>query len=762
MSGKLARALALVVLLGVAGFAGTLAVQKVSRQREALAVCDAAAAGRWSDVLAGSQLDPGAGETGRAIVECRCRAWIATGRSEACTASLDRVLAQAESRDWVPAADLSVHLLESWLRDGRTEAAARFAQRAGAAYPEDSNLFYLEMSARTALEEENRVLLEMEERVRNGGAGSLDMGIQLAHRYVKRGQTDRALAILGEAPPDARASELGRWFDARAGALAMAGEAVAAEKVYRAWRAAGGDTREVNARMALTLSVSGLEHPDFSTLSLLRTAVEAGGLEDAKLHEALVVRLILTLVASDAHAEALSVYEHFRERFELAGLSKGELLRSSARNGIGERGASLALRFSLDRALPGGVLLVSPELDASVDQAYEAFPIAASGPIVVARRPGVSPARWVVRDAAGNTRASGTVNLFPGALRDVRVEVGEAIAPSVFDAAQPAGDGRRRVFVLVPDCGDWPTYQYLRTRGELPVFESLVTRGYSAVLTSDPPFTAAAMEALVWPDRRGGESFVGSVHQLGVEIAGLASVGRNPFGALRWVLPEVQNLFDVVGAGDRVAANMLFSHGKIEAGRHGQFVGPGGQMRDVPVAKTYRALTPDELGRFPGLAQTRDEADRPRLEIIAAELDAAVEIARAGEVDLTLLRVEPLDIVTHAHFADAAEDGQDDGARFLFAVYRYLDARMGELYRSLDRDDVLIVLSDHGIRTAMEHSNHAVFVATGAGVPVGRAAGTPHLRGVPRVLAELLGVETLWPDTQVAAWATQGRSVAQP
>ena len=62
-------------------------------------------------------------------------------------------------------------------------------------------------------------------------------------------------------------------------------------------------------------------------------------------------------------------------------------------------------------------------------------------------------------------------------------------------------------------------------------------------------------------------------------------------------------------------------------------------------------------------------------------------------------------------------------------------------------------MSDHGIRTAMEHSRHGIFVATGPGIPHGRAEGRPELRGVSAVLADLLGTTTDWPETGVAPWA---------
>src|SRR5262249_22527882 len=81
------------------------------------------------------------------------------------------------------------------------------------------------------------------------------------------------------------------------------------------------------------------------------------------------------------------------------------------------------------------------------------------------------------------------------------------------------------------------------------------------------------------------------------------------------------------------------------------------------------------------------------------------------------------------------------------------DARLLEVDAALDADDVLVVMSDHGIRTAMEHSPQALFVAVGGGIPAGRAPGEPALRGVSRALADLLGVATASPDSGVASFA---------
>jgi hypothetical protein len=302
------------------------------------------------------------------------------------------------------------------------------------------------------------------------------------------------------------------------------------------------------------------------------------------------------------------------------------------------------------------------------------------------------------------------------------------------------------------DCGDWRLTQYLRARGELPVLDSLLSVGYHGVLDSDPPLTAAALEAIVWPERRGGASFVGLVHQIGVQVAGLASVGENPFAALSWILPEDEDLFSMLGSKEHSAANMLFSHGGIKAGRHSEITGPNGLRRRLPIATSSRDLDAEERERWPGLV-TDSERDAVHLRSIAAEFDTAAEIARAREVDFLALRIESLDILTHSHFAQTARTGQDDGNRFLYELYRYIDTRLGTVHNLLDEDDIFIVMSDHGIRTAMEHSRHAMFVATGRGVPHGRADGRPALRGVSAAVADLMDMDTNWPRTGIAPWA---------
>ncbi len=116
-------------------------------------------------------------------------------------------------------------------------------------------------------------------------------------------------------------------------------------------------------------------------------------------------------------------------------------------------------------------------------------------------------------------------------------------------------------------------------------------------------------------------------------------------------------------------------------------------------------------------------------------------------MDVLLLRIGGLDVMTHGAYREVDSGRQDDGASALLDLYRYLDRRTGDLAGVLDADDVLIVASDHGISTPLKHDERALFVAVGPGIRAGRLDGEPHWRGLPRLLADLLGESTTWPRT---------------
>lgn len=756
-------ALLLVLVLAIAAVVGLHSAQRISRQLEITASCDAAARQDWAEVLSRSEALVGADPDGRYAAQCRCWALLASERGDECTQLLEGILADPAAADWVPDAALSKQLIRARRDRGELDSAATLARRAALAHPRDLNLLHLELALRSALEGEASVLAAVEANLGSDEA-SLRRRIVLAASYRRSGNAAAALRVLGGLPPE-RGSELqGPWFEERTGSLADLGRVDELRAAFVAWEGQGGDGVELRARYALLVSTSQLSGGGPSVTALLRASLdERAGLHDRNLLRSLYERLIAQLMAEQRGPQALALYDTALEEVDLPALSRAQLERRAAAVELGsESGSSRAgeLVFALPSEALGGTLWISAPAAAAADAQFEAHALGAEPQLRVQRELSPWPVRWVLRDGQGELRGSGGV--WPRRGASTRVEIAVRDAVKAVSAAPPdpaEADGRRRVFALVLDCADWRIVNYLRARGELPFLDHMLNSGHRAVLDSSPPLTAAAMQSLVWPERGRHVSFLGLLHQLGLEIGGLASVGRNPLGFLDRLLPETPNFFEVIGAGSHVAANMLFTHGAIEAGRHAEMLGPLGRRRVARRAESFRVLWPDEQARFPALVS--DPRVRSRVETIASEFDVASVMAREAEVDLLLLRIESLDVLTHALYVELERTMQDDGDATLLEVYRYIDARLAELGRELDADDVLVVMSDHGIANPMEHDRHAIFVAHGRDVPAGRAPGIPQLRGVPRVLAELLGVETNWDDTGVAPWLTRPRRDAE-
>lgn len=743
----------LAILLVAAGLAWHRATDRLRRERQAAAACAAADRLDWERTLElSARLDARDG-SGRRALDCRCAALVARGRQNECVASLEAALAAEPSHEWLPSPPVAELLIEAWRDRGALPAAADLAHRAALRTPESFALLDLELGLRAQVEDESEVLADLRRRVPAAGAAADRLRLAIAGRLVEREQWPEALEVLGEEPAADR-ELLPKWHLLRAVGFAGLNRLDGVLDSFAAFERAGGDPWEARARYALLVSTRSLRDRRLSTQELLRQVVE--GVEqvpDDGLRRAVIYRWIATLVVSGKHDRALAEFERLGARYgELPGLTREVIERSRSQRLLlagdaASRQGRLVFRLAGFEA--GDRLLVSAPPEEPVDTPYRGTPVLGSGEVELERQVDVAPVRWVVLDAAGAVRGSGTAWPVADATVPVAAERRAARPPTSYVPRQRPADGRRRVFAVVLDCGDWRLVQYGRARGELPVFEHLVESGYRAVLESHPPFTAIAVQALAHPQRRGVASFFGTLHQLGAEFEAMNFVGVNPFGALRWLLPPEDDLFTTLGRGELVVANMLRSYGPLRAGRHASITGPHGAQRAATGYSGSRTLEPmEEAALFAGLLPEGTTA-REHLEEMAADFDTALAFARQGEVDLMMLRVDSLDLLTHLSFDDVIETEQDDGARLLHRVYRYVDRRLGELFEALDRDDILVVLSDHGIRTPLEHDRRALFVAAGGDVPPGRAAGQPALRGVGRLLADLLGVPTAWPATGI-------------
>lgn len=740
------RPLVLLLALVILGLVlGVRAYRDGGRTTAARGVCEAVAEGAYETAIADSETLLGTDEAGLLAAECRCAALAATDALEQCLQELAPLVLDPASGDWLPDPGLT-RLVVGRLRTSDPRSAAAVAARALAQDPADGLMLHLELSSRAAFEDSAVIAADLDRRI-TAQPDNRDLRTLAAAWLDRQGRHADALRAHPASPP---ADEAGSrtWLREHLRIAAAVPLPISDVRQIRdGWVAAGGDDAFARAAYAWGLSVSGLADPDAEWSDLLAASTaETDEIGDEELAELVWERWITHLVVDGRLDEAVDQLRLGKQRFELARLSESEVRRQRARARSGG-GATVEIRFHVDGHAPGDELLVAPPDSEPSDAAW--LPLLIDDHFATLRRPEQDvPTRWVLRGPDG-ARGSGSAWGVPDEVEVVPVQAREVVADAArFSSARGQADGHRRVFVVVLDCFDWRILQQLRARGELPVLSDLLGRGHRAVLNSDPPFTAAAMTALVHPTGRDRGSTLEVLHELGVELSDRLAANSNPLAGLAFVLPDASDLFGRIGGVDKVAVNLLFSHGFIDAGRQGEVIGPRGERRPPAYAAAFRPLSPADLQLQPSLTALSPQ-DRAHFEEAAALMDAAGAQARAGETDLLMLRVASLDLATHAHYAATASGRQDDARGPLYDLYRYLDRRVGELDGALDADDVLITMSDHGIRTSMEHDPAALLVAVGAGIEPGRAPGSPHLRGVARYVADLLEVETDWPDTGV-------------
>ncbi|MBI1946417.1 MAG: hypothetical protein HYS27_12015 [Deltaproteobacteria bacterium] len=729
----------LLVLIALGGGLAAWQWRDTRRFAAAEAVCAAASERRFNDAVslgAGLSANDAAGF---AALDCRCIAHLATGELDRCLADLEPALAAGMT----PSADVARVAAVAWFERGNAAAAAVVARRAAAEDPGDADLFELELVSRSAVEDAGLVLAELDRRARGPDAPEKERRV-VALTYLRRGEIERCLDVLGEVPPTGAGAD--HWHELRSGCLARLHRFDEVRALWSAWQTRGGDAATARVRPVLDEAAATTTPSAELVERLGQVYSELERLPDRELQESLAERYARYLGATKRVEEATAVVQRARALGLKISLSESDLRVDAAT----PAGATGRLQVVVRGAPAGARLRVSPAPGLRFDAPYTETPLAGTPPsVTVVRALDSVPVRVVAVDDAGNAIASGAG--WPSTSGNLlELAAGTPVVPAVAPGPTPmSADGRRRLFVVIPDGGDWRLAGYLLARGELPVLRGLLDRGWRAVLDSTPAYTAAAMRSLVWPAPVREVGVLSVVNELGDEIGGLASVGKNPFAGLALLLPPGNSTFDVLGAGELVAANMLFTHGDVRAGRHAEKVGPRGARGTVALGPPFRRLTPDEIARWPALS-----GHDGYVETIAGELRALQQIVEARDIDVLLLRLEPLDILSHTELGGVSAGRQDDGAGLLYDTYRLIDHELGRAAAALDADDTLVVMSDHGAKNGLEHDANALFVMVGPGVPHGDAPGRPALAGAPRVFAAVLGVDTDWPDSGVAPWLT--------
>lgn len=744
-------------VLLVAVVVGMRSVPRTLDRLEVSRVCEAVEA-RGMAALEEARLSASTEPAGLRVVECVALTLASAGEVEAAVDWVEPWIDHPDRGSWLPHPLVVQAVVEMRSRRGESAAARDLAEEGNRRYPEDWDLLRSELILRLQLEDTAQVLENMTGRLESLGPLAPRLRLELANAHLVQNEARPAKALLGDGPDGA---PMNIWYRLRAKASAIEGDVRGLSRTMEAWRRAGGSVEETRAAHALLLSETGLQDSQHPLIPMLREGVAAEDrLPDKNLVAGLYVRLIGHLALMGETEEALELLDRVDSRFPV-GYTRDDILRAAETGTMDLASASPMggseqpegrLRFIVGsddvRDHGSGEICLSPFPELPVDTPFDCHAVT-DGVLELSHPKRLTPLRWVMRDLAGQTIASGTVWPRPGQRVDVTVRPREPLPPAIFEASQRPADGRRRVMTVIWDSADWRFVRYGLARGELPVLDFLLRRGRWAVLRSEPPYTALALKKMVHPGRTNSVSFVDLMHQLGSEIEGNNFIDHNPMSVLRWLLPEEPTVFEVLGSGSNVVVNMLNSVGNLEAGRHGETVGPNGKVSAMKRWARRKPLTSEELSLFRN--SDRLPSQMALLEELAADYAAALGVIEEGTIDWMNLRLAAVDLLTHAEYGAAAEVGQGDGKPLLFGLYRYLDRGLGRLWNAMDADDVLIVMSDHGAHNSLQHDPRAFFLAVGGGARPGRVAGEPEISGMPRLWALLLDQQPpeKWPRTGI-------------
>ncbi|HCP47563.1 MAG TPA: hypothetical protein DIU15_16095, partial [Deltaproteobacteria bacterium] len=612
------RSLALVILLVLLSILGLRSWQKTATTLAVQTLCSQAEQAQWDKVLTSPLPSQTTAEELRTATECRCLALHATDQADTCHAELEFLLGEEPDAMWAPLPPLSEALIRARRARGSSRTAATLASRATTAFPNHLGLRILELETRLTVEEPSEVLTALEQRLPDDPLVRNQFRIWLADQSRRLGLAERALELLGPAPSPEQPNELFAWHEQRARALAHLGRSADLQISVGHWLESTPHQADVRALYALLLEEQRLQPATSDVASLLlASADESERIQDPWTREAVYRRVIMGLASSGRPEQALRWYDRARKEFALDGMQRSELERAAASSlaDLDSKDAPLiSVRFVVVPAVVGTTLSLSPGPQEAVDDSWSSHEVPPDGVLALDRRPGSVPQRWVLRDKSGVLLGSGAAWVRPGAEVEILPKPTENRDLSASLAPRAAADGQAKLFVIIPDCGDWRLIQYLRMRGDLPALNHFLETGYRAVLDSNPPFTGAALRSLVHPGGQVGSTVLGVLHELGAELEGLASVPINPLDGLRWILPQNDDLFGILGRGPLRAANLLYAHGNLAAGHHAQTVGPDGAEGKLPVARSSRPLSIAEAAVYPELAQlphaTREHVER--------------------------------------------------------------------------------------------------------------------------------------------------------
>lgn len=729
------RAAAVTALVLALAALVVMSVRDAQRELVIAETCELVAAGEAEEALARSQeiLDE---ELPLSALECRAFAHLALGSVNEAAQEVRRHLARAEEAPLD--ALLAERLSDALYASGAYDHALLLVRAGLRASPSELPLRLREVRALLGIDVDAAAAAALRHRDETSGEERVRF-LLAAVGQLDRVEAYPAIVALTAPPAPALSPEQRRWWHAsRAVSFAMLGDADAVLDEERQWRALGEEERLVGVYVELALGFANLQKgrrgsPD-SMLAALRAYAAGEPVSDVdSTAEMLAHRLIFSLHAAGRDADALSVQSELRAlfpRFSFDG-TLDDLI--SVRELSRRRAPPSAIEMQLAGDVPLTLALSPPEEQRHLPPVL----LPASTAFRLSRAAEVMPLWTELRDDDGASR--GGAALLPAPGEDLRTTL-RATPPtrvaSTLKAPRP-GDGRRRVYAVLLDGGDWRVWRGADLLLGAPFLRHVDRAAVRGRLLSSPPQTATAIAKIVRPSTGAITSFLEDMHALGVQSAQVLD-GDNLFAPLSLLLPDRPDVFEALARGGRSSVNLLLKKASIDPGRVDMITRPDSTR--VPFARPprFRVLRPDELALLPeGKIPADAEYDFTE---VAGAFDALEAAIRDPSLDFAMVHVDGTDTLAHTT-GNELRRAHGSTPPALLSLYRYVDHRLAAVLPQVDEDDVLVVFSDHGIQNAVEHDEQALFLALGGGIEPATFDDVVPLDGIPHLLLSLLNVD---------------------
>jgi hypothetical protein len=674
MTRRLPLLIAVVVVGAPLAF---VSLQDARREQAAAAICEAATSGQPVNEL---ERLSGDDAPAASALECMC---VAAGRQkqpEACVALVREALAAPIDSLLEPVSVLVA--ADVLFNDGQRQRADALLRDALERWPDDKRIFNALVSSVFVETHHKDPLLALWRRL----PAELDVRhLNVAYSLYLLGATTECQEVVRNRPRDPKGAV--SWATVRAACVAADGPTA----LLAFTDSLRGQIPEPE-RLALTMNAAARQQLKIDQKLLLEDAI--GALAD------LTDPLLVQVTCWFGYNARIKSDRAAADEIDRICQEKGAWTRPPAPPPTAASQADVPALLRFSGLEPGERLrhdqgLISPEHFRSTTSPEVR---AVAGELV----------RWVVVRADGTPCESGTVVAVPPETPVAIERLAEC--PSGQAALGPlrgyAADGHRRVFVVIADSGEWRIIRYLQARGELPVLARLEREGGSRLLESDPPMTSEALRRLVFPQAPTELTFVERINQLGDQIGYLPAVQRHPVASLALAVRRQASIFEVLAERDHSSVALLGTIAGAGAPAHSTRVGPSGVA--IVNLDVSGASEPPSTVQGPTRAWFTD---------VTVKFEELAQVSAQGTDSLVVSRIIATDHAAHEVFDRHTRTIQDNGQTDFLELYRAIDRELYALLQTLDDDDDLVFMSDHGTLSSSTHSPDAVFIVHGAGVP---------------------------------------------